>query len=183
MTARVVPISDSVREPSADPNLDEIYAQNIAFVWRCLRAWGVSAQALDDAAQDVFFVACRRYSEFRGESTLKTWLYAIVRNVALNYRRGHRRGQNLIEVDARLSSDEPGPLEQLQDREAADFVQTFIDKLDDKKRDVFILALMEQMTIPEVAASLDIPLNTAYTRLRSVRSDLQRALTRYRGPR
>ena len=48
--------------------------------------------------------------------------------------------------------------------------------LDDKKRDLFILAVLEEMTIPEVAAALAIPLNTAYTRLRSVRADFERAL-------
>ena len=53
---------------------------------------------------------------------------------------------------------------------------TFVAGLDDKKRDLFILAVLEEMTIPEVAAALAIPLNTAYTRLRSVRADFERAL-------
>ena len=52
----------------------------------------------------------------------------------------------------------------------------FLAGLDDKKRDLFILAVLEEMTIPEVAAALAIPLNTAYTRLRSVRADFERAL-------
>jgi RNA polymerase sigma-70 factor (ECF subfamily) len=182
MTARVVPVSEPSAETERGPDLDQIYAQNIAFVWRCLRAWGISGQSLDDAAQDVFFVACRRYGEFRGDASLRTWLYAIVRNVALNYRRSDRRSRDRVQVDYRLSSAERGPLEQLQDREAAEFVQRFIDKLDDKKRDVFVLAVMEQMTIPEVAQTLGIPLNTAYTRFRSVRMDFHRHLEKYRGP-
>jgi RNA polymerase sigma-70 factor (ECF subfamily) len=57
-------------------------------------------------------------------------------------------------------------------------VATFVADLDDKKRDLFILAVLEEMTIPEVAAALAIPLNTAYTRLRSVRADFEHALAR-----
>ena len=41
---------------------------------------------------------------------------------------------------------------------------------------MFVLALLEQLPVPEVAETLGIPLNTAYTRLRSVRIELRRAL-------
>ena len=54
--------------------------------------------------------------------------------------------------------------------EAAAFVQRFLAQLNDKKREIFVLAVLEEMNVVEVAAALSIPLNTAYTRLRSVRS-------------
>ena len=52
--------------------------------------------------------------------------------------------------------------------------------LDDKRCDIFILAVLEEMTIPEVAAALSIPVNTAYSRLRTVRAEFERALERHR---
>jgi RNA polymerase sigma-70 factor (ECF subfamily) len=69
-----------------------------------------------------------------------------------------------------------GPLERAQDAEAAAFIQSFLLRVGERKQVVFMLAVIEEMTIPEVAAALSIPLNTAYTRLRSVRADFQRAL-------
>ncbi len=57
-------------------------------------------------------------------------------------------------------------------------MERFVAKLDTKKREVFLLAFIEEMTIPEVAAALSIPLNTAYTRLRRARAEFQRALER-----
>jgi RNA polymerase sigma-70 factor (ECF subfamily) len=45
-----------------------------------------------------------------------------------------------------------------------------------------VLAVIEQMSVPEVAEALGIPLNTAYTRLRSVRADFQAALTERGAP-
>ena len=80
---------------------------------------------------------------------------------------------------------QPGPsaLERAQDKEAAAFVQRFLARLNDKKREIFVLAVLEEMNIVDVAAALSIPLNTAYTRLRSVRADFQKALARQVTPR
>ena len=75
---------------------------------------------------------------------------------------------------------DPGPHERAADAEAAAFVESFVGGLDEKRRDIFILAVLEEMTIPEVAAALSIPVNTAYTRLRAVRAEFERALERHR---
>ena len=72
----------------------------------------------------------------------------------------------------------PGPDEHAQDREAAAFVQAFVATLDEDKRALFFLALLEEIPIPEVAATLGIPLNTAYTRVRRLRLEFQQALAK-----
>jgi RNA polymerase sigma-70 factor (ECF subfamily) len=157
-------------------DFDAIYAELFPFVWRCLRGLGVPEPLLDDAAQDVFVVVHRRLPEFAGRSSVRTWLYGIVRNVASNQRRGTARRRETEPLDEALPSRAPGPLEHAEEAEAARFVQRFLDSVEPKRRDVFILALLEDMAVPDVAAALSIPLNTAYTRLRLVRADFQRAL-------
>jgi RNA polymerase sigma-70 factor, ECF subfamily len=164
-------------QPEATPSFDEIYDRYFPFVWRCLRGMGVGPTALDDAAQDVFLVVHRQLGGFRGESSAQTWLYGIARHVASNHQRRDQRKQAPLEpLVAEPAHPDPGPLERAEDAEAAAFVATFVSSLDDKKRDLFILAVLEEMTIPEVATALAIPLNTAYTRLRSVRAEFERAL-------
>ena len=160
----------------APSTFESAYADLFPFVWRCLRGLGVPDAGLDDAAQEVFIVVHRRLAEFRGTSTLRTWVYGIVRNIASNQRRALRRRGATAALDERLPSLAATPIEAAQDAEAAAFVQLFLESLEPKKRDVFLLALMEEMSIPEVAEALSIPLNTAYTRLRLVRADFQRAL-------
>jgi RNA polymerase sigma-70 factor (ECF subfamily) len=180
---------DSPHEPGANEprvpaeparSFDEIYNQNLPFVWRCLRGLAVPPDALADAAQDVFVVVHRQLAGFRGESSARTWLYGITRHVAANQQRRARRKHAPLEplVPEHVDPD-PGPHERAEDAQAAAFVQSFLASLDDKKRDVFILALLEEMTMPEVAAALSIPINTAYTRLRAVRADFQRALAQH----
>lgn len=168
--------------PDVEPQIlefREVYDRHFGFVWRCLRALGVPAAQLDDAAQEVFLAVHRGLAGFRGDAALRTWLYGIVHNVAFKQRRtGARKGRAEPLVAEPISSG-PGPDEQAQDAQAVEFVARFAANLDDKKRDVFVLALVEGLTIPEVAQILGVPLNTAYTRLRSVRIELREALQRH----
>lgn len=166
--------------PSPKPELDfrALYAEHFAFVWRCLRSLGVATAALDDTAQEVFLTVHRRLADFRGESIPRTWIYGILRNVAANQRRSSRRRGSETALAFDLTSSAPGPLDNLQDRQAAEFTERFLSRLDEKKREVFVLSVLEEMPIPEVAAALGIPLNTAYTRLRASRLEFQRALAR-----
>jgi RNA polymerase sigma-70 factor, ECF subfamily len=158
-------------------DFDAIYSEHFSFVWRCLRSHGVRSSALDDAAQEVFLVVHRRLGAFRRESALRTWLYGIVRNVASNQRRTVTR-RDAESLDERVPSASPGPDVSAQDAEAAAFVAEFVAGLDEKKRDVFVLAVLEELAVPEVAAVLAVPLNTAYTRLRGVRAEFRRALAK-----
>jgi RNA polymerase sigma-70 factor (ECF subfamily) len=175
------PVSQPERAPlsasSAEPrDFDAVYAEFFPFVWRCLRGLGVPESGLDDAAQDVFVIVHRKLADFRGGSSLRTWLYGIVRNVASNRRRSLTRQGHAAELDERLPSVAPGPLERAQAAQAAAFVAQFLATGEPKRCEVFMLALVEDMSMPEVATALGIPLNTAYSRLRLARIDFQAAL-------
>ncbi len=149
--------------------LDRAYKEHFAFVWRSLRRLGVPLQALDDAAQDVFIVALRRRREFRGHSSYRTWLFGIAANVARDERRKGQRAAALEPIDEALRSPGSSPLDHATDAEAARFVEAFLLTLDDAKREVFILAELEQMPAPEIAEAVGAKLNTVYSRLRAAR--------------
>ncbi|HEU5074208.1 MAG TPA: sigma factor-like helix-turn-helix DNA-binding protein, partial [Polyangiaceae bacterium] len=59
-----------------------------------------------------------------------------------------------------------------------ELLSSLLAGLTDVKREVFILAELEEMSVPEIAAALDIPLNTAYSRLRHARQEFEAALAR-----
>jgi RNA polymerase sigma-70 factor (ECF subfamily) len=167
-------------ETTATATFDAIYAEHFPFVWRCLRGLGVGPAAVDDAAQDVFVVVHRRLGDFEGHSTMRTWLFGIVRNVASNHRRSMARKGKTEEPSDDTAATEPGPHAILEDREAAAFIRDFLLTLDERKRDLFVLCMLEETSVPEAAETLAIPLNTAYTRLRRVRADFRQALTQRR---
>src|ERR1700690_85859 len=78
--------------PAEGPPLefDAVYAEHFEFVWRNLRRLGVPDSALRDAAQEVFLVVYRRLGEFIPRGTLRSWLYSILRRVALAQKRQYR---------------------------------------------------------------------------------------------
>lgn len=176
-----MPIESRSHPPPGELQFEALYHAYFTFVWRCLRALGVPDGQVDDAAQEVFVVVHRRLPEFRQDASVRTWIYGIVRGVAANQRRTLRRkGTEPLSEAARLLT-EVGPEDALQQRQRAHFVSRFVEKLNADKRDVFVLALIEQLPVPEIAETLGIPLNTAYTRLRTVRQEFRRAVDKQRG--
>ena len=174
----------SARSPQSGGHsweFDDIYAQYLDFVWRCLRSLGVPERALDDAVQEVVIVVHRSLGRFRGDSLLRTWLYGIVRNVAYKQARSAGRKERAQPIDSELPSQDPWPSQLAEEAQAAAFVQRFAHSLEHKKREVFVLAMLEQLSAPEVAEMTGTPLNTVYTRLRAVRAEFRAALERHRG--
>ncbi|HTE52133.1 MAG TPA: sigma-70 family RNA polymerase sigma factor [Kofleriaceae bacterium] len=167
------------RSAGRDGPLDfaAIYDQNAPFVWRCLQYFGVAASALDDAMQDVFLVVHRRLGEFEGRSAVRTWLYAIARRVAHNHRRGVTRRGQLEPISDELGDPAPlGPRDLVERAEAGRLLVQLLGRLDDDKREVFVLVEVEQMSAPEVAEMCGLNLNTVYSRLRAARLAFEREL-------
>ena len=76
---RLVPASPELAPAAAGSlSFHQLYEAHFQYIWRCLRALGVSEQALDDAVHDVFLVVQRRLPDFDGsEARVTTWLYEI----------------------------------------------------------------------------------------------------------
>jgi RNA polymerase sigma-70 factor (ECF subfamily) len=161
------------------PQFREIYDSHFNFVYRSARRLGVHERSLDDATQDVFIVVHRKLTDFEGRSGIKTWLYSITRRVAKDYRRRvSRKEQGMVPTDG-LATSSSGPDENAAKREAAKVLETILSTLDDAKREVFVLAEVEQMTAPEISEALSVNLNTIYSRLRNARAEFETAVARH----
>lgn len=152
-----------------------VYAAQFAFVWRILRRLGVPQDQLEDACQDVFLVLHRRLPQIDPRVSLRSWLFGTARRVAADVRRGRDRHARRLQA---LAVVRDGPVREraVEQAEAADFVQRFLERLDHDRRMVFILADLEGMTAPEIAEALEVKLNTVYSRLRAARAEFERAV-------
>jgi RNA polymerase sigma-70 factor (ECF subfamily) len=169
--------------PEAVSDFEEIYREHFRFVWRSIRRLGVRGAAVDDLVQEVFLVVHRRMDSFEGRSSAKTWLYGILRRVISDHRRTLRRKPAWLE-------ETPGQLEAVQDAhtkapdasaEQAEQVRLLyrvLDALDEEKREVFILAELEGMTMAEIAEAIEVNPNTVSSRLRAARQRFEEALAR-----
>jgi RNA polymerase sigma-70 factor (ECF subfamily) len=174
--------------PSAEPqasvlDLATVYEAYFRYVWRCLRSLGVRDSQLEDALQDVFIVVQRRLPEFDGRAAVRTWLYAIALRIARKYRERARREPDSLEAARERDPELPagstgGDSEDESERLA--LARRALSALDDDKREIFVLARVEQMSAPEIASVLRIPLNTVYSRLRAARLAFEAEITRLR---
>lgn len=138
---------------------------------------GVAEGSVDDAAHDVFLVVHRRLRDFEGRSSARTWLFGIAWRVASLYRmRESRRATREVGHEEAPDSARHRPDAEAMRRESAELVQRVLDRLTPERRAVLIAVEIEQLTVPEVAEALLVPLNTAYSRLRLARRDFEQVL-------
>lgn len=180
LTAHELPEPAAPIEHARPSSFDAVYDEHFSFVWRTVRRLGVPERSVDDAAQDVFIVVHRRLGEFEGRSSIKSWLFGIARRVAKDHRRRSQRkdrGEALPDTLADAAS--LSPREAASRAEALRVLYDILDKLDDDKREVFVLAELEQLTVPEIADAIAVNLNTVYSRLRAARRAFEEATARH----
>jgi len=150
-----------------------LYSKYAALVRRVLRTRGVPRLSLDDAVQDVFLVAVRRFDDFIPSASHKTWLFAIAVNVARDYRRRIKRKGGLSSLrESHVASLHADPFTATAAAQSLDAIDRRLQGIAHERREVFILAALEQLTGPEIAERLSLNLNTVYSRLNAARRDL-----------
>jgi RNA polymerase sigma-70 factor (ECF subfamily) len=170
----------ATREPI---DLATVYEAHFRYVWRCLRSLGVRDAQLDDALQDVFVVVQKRLPAFDGQARLSTWLYAIALRIARKYRERLRREPTSLDAERDSQSEilvTPSGEGQALSNERLALARAVLETLSDEHREVFVLARVEQMSAPEIAEVIGIPLNTVYSRLRAARLAFEAGVERQR---
>jgi len=143
-----------------------IYAKHYGFVWHALHRFGVPADQIDDALQEVFVTVHRRRFDFDGRST-KAWLYGIARRTASNHRRASRRSERRTDAVRAVAESHPESASRAYD--ALQILDRYLETLGDDERELFILSELEGMTGPEIALARGENLNTTYSRIRKLR--------------
>lgn len=164
-------------------SFEELYQQHFDFVWKCARAFGTTPQEIDDVVQDVFIVLQRRLGDLREAAAVRSWIYGITRRVASSHRRRRREHESRapidVDVDA-LKSSEQSPLAATEQSMQVRLLSALLDRLDDRKREVFVLSEILEMNGREIAETLGVPMNTVYSRLRAAREEFEAAVQRQR---
>lgn len=172
-----MPSKPSREERMAD--LESVYREHHEFVWRTLYHFGLRSDEIRDAQQEVFLVVHRKLSSFDGRTSLRNWLYGVARRVAADHRKKAQRKTKRLQLVPDL--DTLPCAETQHDRIwAGDLVRQFLGVLDDDKRQAFVLAEVEGMTVPEIAHAIGVNPNTVYARLRAARQRFQREIERRR---
>lgn len=147
----------------------------------------------EDALQEAYWQAYRGMSQFRGESSLATWLSQLVMNECLSRLRKQARRDGLAQIvpleaaddgkpvdtetdtmDARLAERPEDTLARAQLR---GLIERKLEELPDSFASVFVLRGIEELSVEETAQSLGIPEATVRSRYFRARGLLRASLT------
>ncbi|MDB5761360.1 MAG: polymerase sigma factor [Herminiimonas sp.] len=143
----------------------------------------------EDVLQESYLLAYRSLDKFRGESSLSTWLTRIVINEAVARSRKTARRAEIIQLGGEPEWDNDAigasmsqPMTEQPEHaalrtEVRRLIEKKIDDLPEAFRTVFMLRALEEMTVEETAACLDIPDATVRTRYFRAKGLLRESLS------
>jgi len=135
-----------------------------------------------DLSQEVFLRVFRTIHRFRGQSSLRTWIYRIAVNQARNrhrfWRRRHRADQ--VSLDQHIAAHgefmsglESGPERMLAQKQLAQKLQRALDQLPFDQRTAIVLREVDGLSYEEIAYSLGVAIGTVKSRLTRARQALR----------
>lgn len=150
---------------------------------------GFSAEECRDLAQETFLGVYKGFARFRGEASVKTWLFRIARNLSHNTRRDRgadKRTADVISLDETLESGGPvplpvpeaiaGPLEDAIESERQQQLRQAVGELPAQMRRCFVLRYQQGRKYREIADVLQVSLDTVKSQLFQARIRLRRRL-------
>jgi RNA polymerase sigma-70 factor (ECF subfamily) len=175
MAGRTVP------PPAEVTPFESIYRQYLDFVWSSVRRLGVSPAAVDDVVQEIFIVIHSRLHTLEKPEALRSWIYSVVRRTVSGYHRSQSVKETsgiMLAVEPEASRQPATPFDLAEQSDQVRLLFSLLDELAQPKREVFMMAELDELTVPEIAEVLEIPVNTAYSRLRAARQAFDEALAR-----
>ena len=151
----------------------------------CFRLLG-DAEEARDAAQETFLKVYRGLSGFRGEAGLKTWIYRIAINQAMNQQRWWRRRHRYETISLDLNREDSEPLSNLLPERSASPEQLAIAgerersilralaEIKPEYRITLVLREIEELSYEEIAETLGISIGTVKSRIARGREELRR---------
>jgi RNA polymerase sigma-70 factor (ECF subfamily) len=131
---------------------------------------------LEDVVQEVFLQVHRSLGDFRGQSKFSTWLHRVTVNVVLMHRRRARSRPVLsgdeLEREPAADSQRSRPDLQVEKERRIEAFHRLLERLSDKKREVFLLHEIEGLPPSEIATIVGCPVLTVRTRLFYARKEL-----------
>ena len=164
---------------------EAVYRQYFDFVWSSVRRLGVGSAALDDVVQEIFIVIHARLHTLERPDALRSWIYSVVRRIVSAY----HRSQRVKEISGVALAAEPDvrprpetPFDRAEQNDQIKLLFSVLSELEEPKRDILLMAELDELTAPQISEILGVPLNTVYSRLRAARIAFEEALARRAAP-
>ena len=134
----------------------ELYQEHSRAVYYLALRFLGDPQKAEDVTHDVFLKVYRKLNDFRGDSSLRTWLYRITINHCANLRNSWHSRNLVINADDAIwettASKSDSPLRALETKELGERIQKSLDQLSDEYRLLLLLVADQELSYDEIAA-------------------------------
>ena len=164
---------DGVRHEHAGFDLDAAYRHHASDVSRWLRQLA-RRDDVSDLLHEVFVVAQRRSTDFRGDASPRTWLYAIAVRVVSSHRRKQRL-RRLFFLDPKPGEAVPDPIDEktpfsaVASKRASEAVHRVLDRLSERDRLLIVLFEIEGQSAAEIQVIAGLTQNAVWVQLHRAR--------------
>ncbi len=160
-----------------------LYERHSSGVFRLLRRLTADTGVAEEILQETWLAVWQSAGSFRGEASVRGWLYGVARRQAHN--RLRRAGPVETDLDgaAEVPDQKPGVEDQVLAAAERDTLAAAVAELPEHLREVLVLVLAEDLSYPEVSATLDIPVGTVKSRMSHARRRLASRLSPSQAPR
>jgi RNA polymerase sigma-70 factor (ECF subfamily) len=154
----------------------EAYQRELDYLIGSLRRIGVQYPDVEDVLHEVFLVMLRRWEDYDPTRPMRPWLFGIAFRVAAANRR--KRTREILGTDYEAEDLREGPDDNLAASQERALLLRALAQVPIERRAVLIMHEIDETPMRQIAATLEIPLFTAYSRLRKARRELDAALIR-----
>lgn len=143
------------------------------------RRFLAASEDIEDIVQDVFISAYENIRGFDTSARFSAWIYRIAHNAFVDALRKRSRAYPIFDFDtfiAGIPYDDPAARER-EIRDIRAMLDTSLEKISPKYREVLILYYEEELSYKEIADVLHVPVGTVGVRIKRGREELKRAYT------
>jgi RNA polymerase sigma-70 factor (ECF subfamily) len=163
---------------AGEPWFRALFDAHFSYVWHTLRRLGIPARDLEDVTHEVFLGVYQRRDQLDPNRPIRAWLFGFCFRFAAGYRRLSRNRRELLDAGHEPVDPRPSAVDHLVREETLSMAHQALETIELDRRAVFILHELDGCPIPEVARTLGIGVNTAYSRLRLARAEFTKAARR-----
>jgi len=164
---------------------ETIFKKYFKALYRFAFLYVKDAQIAEEISQEVFLYVWEKRRRIQIQTTLKTYLYSAVKNKCLNYIKLELpRQQSMSDISEAMLSVSGGNKDEGESEQLKKYINSAIDSLPEKCRQIFILSRNAGMTYEEIAEELDLSKKTVENQmgiaLKKLRESLEEVYKRYK---
>jgi RNA polymerase sigma-70 factor (ECF subfamily) len=179
MTGMAIEAPERLRRQEIGADIEALVYTHYDAIYRLALSILADVDEAEDAVQETFIAADRALDQYRGQSSLKTWLFAIAINQCRHMLHKRKRRQIMSDAwqTARSLLPRPAlPEETMARTETEDLLRQTVSELKEKHRLPIILRYAHGLTAPEIAEILQISEGTVHSRLHYARRELRQKM-------